>query len=299
MVNEVAQPGVRVAMPTAGSWQKITVPLSALNADNHTDVNGFWVQQGSGVDQPTFYVDTVVLESGVPPTPPPPVNGMSLYGDALVNGWNNWSWADVNTASTATVHTGSSAIAVTADAFEALYLQHPALPTDAYQSLKFWINGGAIGGQTLNVVALRSDVAQPAVPIGPLPAGTWQEIVIPLAQLGIANVADLSGLWLQENSGATQPTFYVDDISLEFAPPPSVVNVTVDPKQRIRKVDRRMFGLNAAVWDGAYRHTEHHAVADGAQQPVAAFPGRLAVGRLSLADQHERGADLRMGHELR
>ena len=45
--------------------------------------------------------------------------------------------------------------------------------------------------------------------------------MIPLAQLGIANVADLDGLWLQENSGTTQPTFYVDDIQLEFAPPPA------------------------------------------------------------------------------
>ena len=273
VVNEVAQSGVRVTMPTAGTWQKISVPLAALGADNRTDVNGFWVQEGAGIDQPTFFVDSVVLESGVPPTPPPPVNGMSLYGDALVNGWNNWSWASVNTAATSTVHTGSSAIAVTADAFEALYLQHAALPTDAYESLKFWINGGATGGQTLNVVALRSDVAQPAVRIGPLPAGTWQEIVIPLAQLGIANVADLSGLWLQENSGATQPTFFVDDISLEFAPPPSVVNVTVNPKEKIRKVDRRMFGLNAAVWDGAYATPNTQSLLTELDNQALRFPG--------------------------
>ena len=110
----------------------------------------------AGVDSPTFYIDTVVLESGVPPTPPPPVNGMAIYQDALVNGWNNWSWASVNTGSTANVHTGSSAIAVTADAFEALYLQHAAMPTDAFESLKFWIHGGATGGQTLNVVALQA-----------------------------------------------------------------------------------------------------------------------------------------------
>jgi hypothetical protein len=273
VVNEVAQPGVRVASPTAGSWQKITVPLAALGADNRTDVNGFWIQQGSGVDEPTFYVDTIVLESGVPPTPPPPVNGMSIYDDALVNGWNNWSWASVNTASTTTVHTGSNAIAVTADAFEALYLQHAALPTDAYESLKFWIHGGATGGQTLNVIALRNDVAQPAVPIGPLPAGTWQEFAIPLAQLGIANAADLSGLWLQENGGVTQPTYFVDDVSLEFAPPPSVVNVTINPKQRIRKVDRRMFGLNAAVWDSAYASPNTTNLLNELNNQALRFPG--------------------------
>ena len=163
IVGDAAQPGVRVNALTAGTWQKITVPLSSLGVENRTDVSGFWFQEIAGVDSPTFYIDTVVLESGVPPTPPPPVNGMAIYQDALVNGWNNWSWASVNTGSTTTVHTGSSAIAVTADAFEALYLQHAALPTDAYESLKFWIHGGATGGQTLNVVALRSGTAQPSI----------------------------------------------------------------------------------------------------------------------------------------
>ena len=112
VINDAPQPGVRVATPAADTWQKVTVPLSALGADDRSDVNGFWIQEGAGIDQPTFYIDTIVLESGVPPTPPPPVNGMSIYGDALVNGWNNWSWASVNTASTATVHTGRAAIAV-------------------------------------------------------------------------------------------------------------------------------------------------------------------------------------------
>jgi hypothetical protein len=273
VVNDVPQPGVQVATPTAGAWQKITVPLSSLGADERTDVNGFWIQQGSGVDEPTFYVDEIVLESGVPPTPPPPVNGMSIYGDALVNGWNNWSWASVNTADTTTVHTGTTSIAVTADGNEALYLQHAALPTDAYSTLKFWINGGAIGGQTLKVIALRSDVSQPPVVIGPLAPDTWQEFAIPLAQLGIANVADLTAVWLQEHSGTTQPTFFVDDISLEFAPPPALVSVTIDPAQRMRKVDRRLFGLNAAVWDGAYASPNTQNLLTELKNQALRFPG--------------------------
>jgi alpha-N-arabinofuranosidase len=273
VVNDTPQPGVRITSPAAGAWQKVTVPLSSLGADERADVNGFWVQQGSGVDEPTFYVDTVVLESGVPPTPPPSVNGMAIYQDALVNGWNNWSWASVAIGSTATVHTGSSAIAVTADGFEALYLQHAAMPTEAFESLRFWIHGGTTGGQTLNVVALRADGARPAVPIGPLPAAAWTEFVIPLEQLGVGDIADLAGLWLQESSGVTQPTFYVDDISLEFAPPPSVVNVTVDPKEKIRKVDRRLFGLNAAVWDAAYASPNTQALLSELNNQALRFPG--------------------------
>ena len=229
----------------------------------------------SGVDEPTFYVDTIVLESGVPPTPPPPVNGMAIYQESLVNGWNNWSWASVSTASTTTAHTGSNAIAVTADAFEALYLQHAALPTGAFESLKFWIHGGATGGQTLNVVALRNGVSQPAVRIGPLPAGTWQEFVIPLAQLGIANVADLTACGCRKMPASRSPRIYVDDVHLEFAPPPAVVNVAVNPKERIRKgkVDRRMFGLNAAVWDGAYASPNTTALLTELNNQALRFPG--------------------------
>jgi hypothetical protein len=32
VVNDLPQPGFRVASPSAGSWQKITVPLAALGA---------------------------------------------------------------------------------------------------------------------------------------------------------------------------------------------------------------------------------------------------------------------------
>jgi alpha-N-arabinofuranosidase len=274
IVADAPQPGVRLDPLVAGEWRRITVPLVNLGADNRTNVDGFWIQEIAGATtENTFYVDTVVLESGTPPEPPPPVNGMAIYQEGLVNGWNNWSWASVNTASTATVHTGATSIAVTADAFEALYLQHNALPTEPYESLKFWIHGGATGGQTLNVVALRSGTAQPSIPIGPLAPGAWQEFVIPLAQLGISNVADLDGLWLQENAGATQPTFYVDDVALEFAPPPSLVNVTVNPKQRIRKVDRRMFGINAAVWDGAYASPNTQSLLTELNNQALRFPG--------------------------
>jgi alpha-L-arabinofuranosidase len=273
VVNDVSQPGVRIATPAAGAWQRVIVPLAALGADARADVNGFWLQQGSGVDDPTYYVDDIVLESGVPPTPPPPVNGMSLYQDGLDNGWNNWSWASVNTANTNPVHTGASSIAVTADGNEALYLQHPALPTDAYSSLKFWLNGGATGGQTLKVIALRSDVAQPPVVIGPLAPDVWQEFTIPLSQLGVENVTDLTAIWLQEHSGTTQPTFFVDDVSLEFAPPPRLVTVDVVPSRVIRKVDRRLFGLNAAVWDGAYASPNTQALLTELNNQALRFPG--------------------------
>jgi len=273
VVNDVAQPAIPLPALTPNAWQRVSVPLSALGADSRTDVNGFWVQEGAGQDSPTFYIDDMVLESGTPPTPPMRIDGMGIYDDALSNGWQNWSWASVNTASTANVHTGSTSIAVTAGPFTALYLQHSAFPTQPYKTLKFWINGGPQGGQTLNVRGLLNDVAQVTVPLGPLAPNTWQEVTIPLADLGVANAAALTGIWLQEIAGVDQPTFYVDDVGLEFAPPPSVVNVQVDPRRPLRRVDPRLFGVNAAVWDAAFHSPNTTALLKELGNKVLRFPG--------------------------
>lgn len=154
-----------------------------------------------------------------------------IYDDTLASGWQNWSWASVNTNSSAVVHTGSSSIAVTANAWTALYLSYVSTPinTGGYGKLSFWANGGPSGGQTLRVVGLLSGGAQVPVVIGPLPANTWKQYEIDLADLGIANATTFNGLWLQEGTGVDQPVFYVDDIKLEAgsgtpAEPPPFVN---------------------------------------------------------------------------
>ena len=43
----------------------------------------------------------------------------TVYDDALVNNWGDWSWATVDVASTAAVHTGNTSIAVTAGGWAA------------------------------------------------------------------------------------------------------------------------------------------------------------------------------------
>src|SRR5688572_23018633 len=66
-----------------------------------------------------------------------------IYDDALVNGWEAWGWAtNINYNSTAYVHTGTKAIAVTGRAWEAVYWHHAAFNSGLYTNLTFWINGG-------------------------------------------------------------------------------------------------------------------------------------------------------------
>ncbi|HEV8713427.1 MAG TPA: alpha-L-arabinofuranosidase [Candidatus Binatia bacterium] len=175
-----------------------------------------------------------------------------IYTDALVNGWQNWSWAAVNFVATAPVHSGTRSTSVTADAWEAIYLHHDAFDTSGYSALVFWIHGGSTGGQLLQVQALLNGSAQTAVTLAPLPANTWQKITLSLASLGVAHKPNLDGWWIQDRSGTTKPTFYLDDISLTAVPPPAVVNVTVNAAQTIRTIDARHFAVNAAVWDAVF-----------------------------------------------
>jgi alpha-N-arabinofuranosidase len=276
-LNYSGQPGVDIPLLTANTWQQISIPLASLGVDNKTNFTGLWFQEFSGSAQPVFYVDDVALAPSVPTIPAPPLNGgMALYDDAFTNGWQNWSWATINSAATSPVNSGVSSIAVTSGPNQAVRFHHAALDSVNFSSLTFWINGGSTGGQKLTLNALLSGVAQPGVPIGPLVANTWQKIVVPLADLGVANKPDLTDFWLQESGGLTIPTYYVDDVRLDLAPPPSTVNVSVHGSQGIREVDPRMFGLNTAIWDGSFNTATTADLLNEVDNQALRFPGGSA-----------------------
>lgn len=197
----------------------------------------------------------------------------AVYTDSLQNGWENWSWATVSLANRSPVHSGSTSISVTPGAWEALYLHHAAFDTSAYVNLTFWVNGGSTGGQTATVAALLNDAAQTSVTIGPFPANTWQQIVIPLSSLGVASKSNCTGFWLQENTGAAQPTYYVDDVALTAAPTPTSVNVAVNATAVVRTVDARHFAVNTAVWDSAFDTTTTISLMTQAGLKSLRFPG--------------------------
>ncbi len=173
----------------------------------------------------------------------------AVYTDALVNGWQNWSWATVNLSNTSPVQSGSDSVSVSAGPYQALYLHQTPFDSSVYADLVFWINGGTSGGQLLQVQATLNGTAQTVVTLPALAANTWQQVSIPLSALGVQNQPDMDGFWIQDRSGTTQPAFFVDTISITAQPPPSVVNVTVNAADAVRVVDARHFGVNTAVWD--------------------------------------------------
>src|ERR1700735_2733811 len=144
----------------------------------------------------------------------------TVYTDALVNGWQNWSWATVNLANTAPVQSGSDSVSVSAGPYQALYLHQTPFDSSTYADLVFWINGGATGGQLLQVQATLNGAAQAVVTLPALAANTWQQVTVPLSSLGVQNQPDLDGFWIQDRSGATSPAFFVDTITIKAQPPP-------------------------------------------------------------------------------
>ena len=204
----------------------------------------------------------------------------AIYTDALVNGWQNWSWASVNFGASSPVHSGTASTAVTTDGWEAIYLHHDAFDSSGYTDLEFWLHGGSAGGQLLQVQGLLNGTAQTVVQLPALAANTWQKFTIPLSSLGVAGKPNLDGFWIQDRSGTTRPTFYVDDATLLGVPPPSTVNIEVDASQSVRTIDRRHFGVNAAVWDAAFATVTTISLLQEMGNQTLRFPGG------SLADEY-------------
>ena len=199
----------------------------------------FWTDYGVAAGETHSYtVASLISARGSRPFIPasatvPAGGGSVVYADKLENGWQSWSWAATDFASTSPVRSGS-AIRVAAGPWQALYLHHAPFNASAYTAVTFWVHGGSTGGQKLCVKALQSGVPQAAVFLDPLPAGKWQSVTISLRDLGVAGALDLDGLWVQDASGTTQPAFSVDEIALTaasaLAPPAAPAGLSATPQ---------------------------------------------------------------------
>ena len=143
---------------------------------------------------------------------------MAIYTDSLRNSWNgnDWSWGStLNFSSSTCVHGGSSAISITiTQGWAGLYLHHAAFNSSPYTNVNFWVHGGTSGGQALAVKATTNAVTTGKLYYFTPTAGTWQQVTVPLATLGVANNLNLDGIWIQSQSSSALSTFYVDDMVL-------------------------------------------------------------------------------------
>ena len=181
-----------------------------------------------------------------------------IYDDARQNSWQDWGWASINYLNTSPVHSGSDSISVTiVNGWDGIQLWHSDQDSTPYASLSFWIHGGSSGGQKLQVYGLidvggtNNFATSPRYYIGPLEAGTWQQIAIPLSALNVASVANFTGFVIQDSQGTAEPAFYVDDISLVAnavtAGTNAPVSISVDAQANGRTISPLIYGVAFAT----------------------------------------------------
>jgi len=177
---------------------------------------------------------------------------LTAYDEQLRNGFADWSWASHFLTQTTTVHTGSMAVSFEPDGWAAFFLHRDlGISTLEYQSLEFWIHGGASGGQNLTVAlvsggtAIGSGALAPFIAGGVVPAGGWAKATVPFASLGVTS-GTFDGFWLQDNTGGNQAAVFVDDVVLIDRPlaPPTPITVSVDPEADRRPISRLIYGVN-------------------------------------------------------
>jgi alpha-L-arabinofuranosidase len=104
LLNGNAQPAIALVPLTSNTWRQITLSLASLGVANKPNMTGFWIQDTSGTNQPTFYVDDIALT--VPP--PPAVVHLNINAahavrivDSRTFGLNAAAWdGDFDTANT-------------------------------------------------------------------------------------------------------------------------------------------------------------------------------------------------------
>jgi len=202
-----------------------------------------------------------------------------IYTDQLVSGFQNWGWATLDFSNPSTVHSGTSSISVTITGpWQGIQIYRDDMDSSLFSSISFWINGGASGGQQLQVFGMLDITNQiawqrPGYPLPTLGTNTWQQVMIPLSSLGVGNTNNFTGIVVQDAIGAAQPVFYLDDIELVALPPPALAHLTVNAGQSLRTADARWFGLNTAIWDSFLDTTQTLTLLQNIGCQALRFPG--------------------------
>src|SRR5271166_2238327 len=137
-----------------------------------------------------------------------------IYSNALVNGWQNWGWATLNYANTSPVYPGcTDSISVTMTAWSGIQIVNTEMSDSPYSSISFLLNGGASGGQHLQMYGLeqvgstQNQSAGIDVALTTPVANTWHQYTVTLSSLGVANVGNFTGFVIQDSAGTSEPTF--------------------------------------------------------------------------------------------
>jgi hypothetical protein len=133
-----------------------------------------------------------------------------VYDNDFKNGWQNWSWAKVNTPA---LSDSLKPLRVEGDAWSALLLHHDAFSTAPYSKLTFYIHGGLEGGQPLSIRAMADGKALESNYLIVPKARAWSIVEVALKELGADN-RTIDSLMVAGGDAAYKP-YYITRIQLE------------------------------------------------------------------------------------
>ncbi|MEO0056077.1 MAG: hypothetical protein RLZZ50_2024, partial [Verrucomicrobiota bacterium] len=221
--------------PAVFIWGKIGTTVGFFRSD---DVGATWTRINTNLQNfgyindmagdPRVYGRVYLGTSGrgvvvgelVPAVAPASQASALIYGDSISAGWTNASTSGVNFASTPLVRRGSTAISVPATSASASYtvsFNTASRSTIGMGALSFWVSAGASANPPpLRIGASRGGVVLEAYPITVPQAFGWQRVLVPLSELGLDNIEDLTGLRIEAYSvgGVLPSAFSLDDVAL-------------------------------------------------------------------------------------
>jgi hypothetical protein len=139
-----------------------------------------------------------------------------VYDDQIRNSWSNSSWATVN-LNDGPARTGTSAIGVTYNAYQALDFYNNSFNTAGYTSFDFYINSPTANPN------LRAQVWDTAGTLGPtlplsnycnITSNTWVRCTVPISALVSGISPTIQHLAVHDYSGGSYPKMLFDDISI-------------------------------------------------------------------------------------
>ncbi len=140
----------------------------------------------------------------------------------------------------------------------------------------FGPDGGAGGGQVLQVSAEFGLSTGPVHLLSALAPNTWKQYVIALSTLGAADATNLNRFNIALTSSGTAGAFYVDDVQLTAKPAPALTHLSVNAASSLRAADARWFGVNTAIWDGNFDTAQTLSLLEEMGTLALRFPGGSA-----------------------
>jgi endoglucanase len=178
-----------------------------------------------------------------------------VYDDASHAGYDdncsfNGVAADFDFVNTDPVHSGIHSIRFTPKAFDAVSWCTPLTSTVDIGGVSFWVNGGASGGQDLELAFALAGAAKAQASLAtlygaPLPVGTWVQITASFDAVPMQYAGNFDQFWILSNTGIVQPDVYIDDVTLLGRTPNAIFANGFESAARLR-------GTNAVGMEMGY-----------------------------------------------